>query len=166
MSDWSKFIDAKTYIAIGKALALYEEEGFVSPLIELKKERDNWLDKHTSKPTTLKDECDDSCMLLEIDNRFLGIRNLSNSRLEGLVTESIDFLEKNAKWISPYSLLHPKRNVVRDILKPKGTYVGELYKYTKNKSENTFLIIRESHKFQRNVYLDCGYTDQPILENF
>ncbi|MCK4729792.1 MAG: hypothetical protein KAT28_00590 [Candidatus Aenigmarchaeota archaeon] len=150
--DWSNFIDDETKKAIGSA-TINEGMGGITYALKLLKEAwTEWGEKNPEYPTNIHKGCGDARMILDIDYKFLGIKNLSNGRIKPLVEEGMNFLRKKGELKGSYNLKKDIVNCVDEVLVPKNTYTGELYKYNKM----LYLIVPEDHPFQKNVYIDLN----------
>ncbi len=150
--QWSEFIDSETKKAIGSALIEENVGGIVYSLRLLKKSITNWRKEHTVYSTELREGCNNASMILDIDNKFLGIKNLANGRLELLIAEGIHLLrDADEKLEKSYYLQKDILNAVKDVLVPKDTLVGDLYQYD---GEIYLIVQKKKFHLQRNVYID------------
>ncbi len=150
--DWSDFINSETKKAIGSATINEELGGIAYSLKLLKEVWMDWNEKNPEYPTNIYEGCGDASMILDIDNRFLGIKNLTNGRLKPLIEEGMNFLYEDGEPKGSYNLKKDILNCVDDVLAPENTYTGELYQY----NQMLYLIVPEESHFQRNVYIDLN----------
>ena len=152
--EWSEFIDNETKKAIGSVIINEGIGGIAYSLKVLKEAWIDWKEKNPEYPRNIYEGCNNALMILDIDNRFLGIKNISNGRMKPLIEEGVNFLHKEGKYTGDYNLKKDILNCVDSVLVPKNTYTGELYHHNKR----LYLIVPEESPFhfQSNVYIDMN----------